>query len=133
MLAWRTLTFRNRERTRAQKVCPLPGRLCLASSMLGVLHTLGRFALTALPIAVMLAAAFFLSRGVHCVTAGRTSSPRETETVVAVRLAGRTDAEGFPSDAAWQNASPIKFDHDWQGRNADPQRETEVRLLWAQD
>ena len=31
----------------------------------------------------------------------------------------------------WQNASPITFDSDWQGKNADRGRETEVRVLWS--
>jgi alpha-galactosidase len=31
----------------------------------------------------------------------------------------------------WQSASPIAFCFDWQGRNADPGRETQVRVLWS--
>lgn len=54
-----------------------------------------------------------------------------TDTVTAVRLAGATDAGGFPRDAAWETAPPIRFSWDWQGRNADAFRETEVRLLWT--
>lgn len=27
----------------------------------------------------------------------------------------------------------ISFSHDWQGKHGDPQRETEVRLLWTRD
>ena len=56
-----------------------------------------------------------------------------TDTAIAVRLAGLADAEGFPRDAAWENAPPIRFNADWQGKNADPQRATEVRLLWTAD
>ncbi len=26
---------------------------------------------------------------------------------------------------------PLRFNADWQGKNADPERETEVRLLWT--
>jgi alpha-galactosidase len=36
-----------------------------------------------------------------------------------------------PPDSAWATASPIRFSADWQGLNADAQRETEVRLLWT--
>jgi alpha-galactosidase len=54
-----------------------------------------------------------------------------TETATAVRLAGGTDAKGFPRDAAWELAPPVRFRWDWQGRKADAQRETEVRLLWT--
>jgi alpha-galactosidase len=38
---------------------------------------------------------------------------------------------GFPPPKSWQSAKPVPFDTDWQGKNADPQRHTEVRLLWA--
>jgi alpha-galactosidase len=43
----------------------------------------------------------------------------------------------FELDAAhpakeWQSASPISFCADWQGKNADPGRETQVRTLWSQ-
>jgi alpha-galactosidase len=54
-----------------------------------------------------------------------------TATAIAVRLVGASDAEGFPQEAAWENAPPIRFDHDWQGKNSDPQRGTEVRLVWS--
>ena len=36
---------------------------------------------------------------------------------------------GFP--ASWDHAEPIRFQHDWQGKNLDPQRETEVRVQWS--
>lgn len=53
-----------------------------------------------------------------------------TDTAFAVRLAGATDAEGFPPEQAWELAPPIRFNADWQGKNSDAQRETQVRLLW---
>ena len=34
-------------------------------------------------------------------------------------------------DPAWQHADPIRFSADWQGQNADPELETEVRVLWS--
>ncbi|HZC65391.1 MAG TPA: carbohydrate-binding family 9-like protein [Candidatus Dormibacteraeota bacterium] len=46
------------------------------------------------------------------------------------RLKQPLDATGFPTQAAWQTATPILFDHDWKGQNPDPRRSTEVRLLW---
>ncbi len=49
----------------------------------------------------------------------------------AVRMMERCDAEGFPAPASWRRALPLRFDIDWQGKNADPERETEVRLLWT--
>jgi alpha-galactosidase len=33
--------------------------------------------------------------------------------------------------AEWQTAQPIRFSADWQGRNPDPELETEVRVLWS--
>jgi len=50
---------------------------------------------------------------------------------VAVRMTERCDAEGFPLPASWERALPLRFNTDWQGKNADPERETEVRLLWT--
>jgi alpha-galactosidase len=45
-------------------------------------------------------------------------------------------ADAVPLDAAhpaevWKSASPIVFSSDWQGKNADPGRETSVRVLWS--
>jgi alpha-galactosidase len=54
-----------------------------------------------------------------------------SDTVTAMRLAGTTDAEGFPAEAAWEAAPPLRFSADWRGLNADPGRETEVRVLWT--
>jgi alpha-galactosidase len=31
----------------------------------------------------------------------------------------------------WRLARPVTFDSDWQGKNADPGRETQVRVLWS--
>jgi alpha-galactosidase len=31
----------------------------------------------------------------------------------------------------WQSATPITFSSDWQGKNADPERETQLRVLWS--
>ncbi len=51
--------------------------------------------------------------------------------VVAAKLIMPLDQAGFPQAAAWETAQPVIFFADWQGRNADPQRQTEVRLLWS--
>jgi alpha-galactosidase len=50
---------------------------------------------------------------------------------VALRMPESADAEGFPNPSAWKHAKTLRFDADWQGKNADPERETEVRLLWT--
>ncbi len=52
---------------------------------------------------------------------------------VAVRMTEPCDAEGFPVRASWERAAPLRFSADWQGKNKDPERETEVRLLWTQE
>ncbi len=35
------------------------------------------------------------------------------------------------SSPQWDQAEPIRFSADWQGQNADPEMETEVRVLWS--
>lgn len=59
------------------------------------------------------------------------AAPMSNNTATAIRLLGDTDAEGFPRDAAWDAGTAIGFQADWQGRNADALRETQVRLLWT--
>ena len=41
------------------------------------------------------------------------------------------EADEFPTLSSWELAAPLQFKSDWQGKNADPERETEVRLLWT--
>lgn len=60
-------------------------------------------------------------------------NPRGNPTAFAAQLREKTDREEFPSEAAWEKASPLRFDQDWRGENPDPQRATEVRLLWTPD
>lgn len=52
-------------------------------------------------------------------------------TAVAVPYSGPLGLFGFPQMQAWSNAPLVRFDTDWQGQNPDPQRSTEVRLLWT--
>ncbi len=52
---------------------------------------------------------------------------------IGARVKGPLDARGFPQDAAWHSATPVCFCWDWQGANADPKRQTEVRILWSPD
>jgi alpha-galactosidase len=55
----------------------------------------------------------------------------DKQKAVAVHMAEPADPEGLPPRAAWELAEPLQFNADWQGKNADPERETEVRLLWT--
>jgi alpha-galactosidase len=52
--------------------------------------------------------------------------------VLAVRLSQPVGASGFPLERDWQRESPVRFCHDWQGKNDDPQRQTEVWVLWTE-
>jgi hypothetical protein len=52
-------------------------------------------------------------------------------TAVAVRMPELPDADGLPTPSSWELAASLRFNADWQGKNADPERETEVRLLWT--
>src|SRR5215470_7780258 len=54
-------------------------------------------------------------------------------TAIALTLSRALDKDGFPPSTAWEQSQPIRFDADWQGNNADPQRTTEVRLLWTKE
>jgi alpha-galactosidase len=57
---------------------------------------------------------------------------RSTErTAVAIRMPEPPDADGFPNASSWDLSGPVRFNADWRGKNADPERETEVRLLWT--
>lgn len=62
---------------------------------------------------------------------GPGKKPVNTQKAVAVQMAEPADAEGFPAAASWELAAPLGFNADWQGKNAEPERETEVRLLWT--
>ena len=53
-----------------------------------------------------------------------------TDAAFAVRMTTAADAEGFPLERAWETAPPVSFSADWQGKNTDRHRETQVRLLW---
>jgi alpha-galactosidase len=64
-------------------------------------------------------------------TVTRQKSANCAQTATAVRLVAQPDAEGFPRASTWDSAKAVRFDTDWQGKNADPGRATEVRLLWT--
>ena len=56
-----------------------------------------------------------------------------SDTVAAAHLSQPLATDGFPTPEAWNASGPVTFNSDWQGRNPDPQRETQVRLLWNPD
>jgi Carbohydrate family 9 binding domain-like len=51
--------------------------------------------------------------------------------IVATRVAGDLGLDASNSASEWGQAEPIRFSADWQGQNADPGLETEVRVLWS--
>lgn len=52
-------------------------------------------------------------------------------TIHATRVAGDLALDAAHPAAQWRSAEPVRFSADWQGNNADPPRETEVRVLWS--
>lgn len=79
----------------------------------------------------MLGYDFWIPCGAHRVMAGKSSSTFGNDTVLAMQFVRRTGGEGLPLGDAWENTPAIQFQHDWQGKNADPELQTEVRVLWA--
>jgi alpha-galactosidase len=58
-------------------------------------------------------------------------SPEIRSEIVAVRVPAEIPLNAMDSSKAWDSAQPVRFSHDWQGRNPDPKLETEVRTLWT--
>jgi alpha-galactosidase len=61
---------------------------------------------------------------------GTESKFDELLTAYALLLKESVTVEGFPEQIWWERALAIRFERDWRGEKADPQRATEVRLLW---
>ena len=59
------------------------------------------------------------------------SPPSHTAVAILIPHEIRLDAR-HPAPE-WDCATPIEFSQDWQGKNSDPARQTEVRLLWTPD
>jgi alpha-galactosidase len=55
----------------------------------------------------------------------------EQTRALAIRMTEPCDADGFPGPSSWETVKALRFDSDWQGKNPDPERETEVQLLWT--
>jgi len=54
-----------------------------------------------------------------------------TDVITAARVSGEISLDAANPAKDWQSAVPIRFSADWQGQNADPALETEVRVLWS--
>jgi alpha-galactosidase len=53
--------------------------------------------------------------------------------VIAARLRTPLDTAGLPEDLGWADTAPVTFCSDWQARNPDSERLTQVQLLWSPD
>jgi alpha-galactosidase len=51
--------------------------------------------------------------------------------VVASRVPQEMVLDARHAALEWQTAAPVTFCVDWQGMHPDPQRQTEVRVLWT--
>jgi alpha-galactosidase len=53
--------------------------------------------------------------------------------IVASYVGHEVNLDASYPAAEWKQANPIAFSTDWQGRNADPTRETRVLVLWSRE
>jgi len=50
--------------------------------------------------------------------------------ITAAYTSAEVELNAAQPSPAWQKATQVSFCNDWQGNNADPGRETKVRVLW---
>lgn len=74
-----------------------------------------------------------LNYNVWRMTPPMSNNADELPTAFALPLIDPPDAQGLPKASAWEKCPRVRFDHDWQGQNADAGRATEVQLLWTPD
>jgi alpha-galactosidase len=55
----------------------------------------------------------------------------EPSEIVAAHVIGQIKLDATHPAAEWGKAQPVIFCSDWQGKNPDDQRETQVRVLWS--
>src|SRR5690349_14715635 len=55
----------------------------------------------------------------------------QSSEIVASYVAGEIKVDAARPAAEWQKAHPVIFCSDWQGKNPDERRETQVRVLWS--
>jgi len=53
--------------------------------------------------------------------------------IIATFVSSAIVLDAAHSSPEWARTEPIRFSADWQGQNADPELETEVRVLWSQE
>jgi alpha-galactosidase len=57
--------------------------------------------------------------------------PEQKTEIVVHRASQEVTLNALNSSRAWASAEPVRFSHDWQGKNPDSGLETEVRVLWT--
>ena len=60
----------------------------------------------------------------------QTKDPSRAQ-IVATYVAHEIELNASRAGAEWNNARPVVFCSDWQGKNPDPGRATTVRVLWT--
>jgi alpha-galactosidase len=63
----------------------------------------------------------------------RASTSTASDEVIAAPVAGKVRLDAAHPAPEWNQATPVVFCSDWQGKNPDPARQTEVRVLWSPD
>jgi alpha-galactosidase len=66
-------------------------------------------------------------------TRSSVSEAGKLPTAHAPFLKDQLESGGFPAPLSWEKAPAIRFNADWKGERSDPQRETEVRVLWNRE
>ncbi|HEY1272826.1 MAG TPA: carbohydrate-binding family 9-like protein [Terriglobales bacterium] len=59
------------------------------------------------------------------------STPCASSSEVIAARVQKVRLDAAHPDAQWSKATPVTFCADWQGKNPDPDRQTEVRVLWS--
>jgi len=77
-------------------------------------------------IAILLASIAMMSQTAPLPKCATTASE-----IVASFVAAEISLDAEHPATAWLSAQPAVFCSDWQGKNPDEQRETEVRVLWS--
>ncbi|PYX96684.1 MAG: hypothetical protein DMG71_05120 [Acidobacteria bacterium] len=82
----------------------------------------------AFSLAILPAALYMMSESEpksHCAVAG--------DEIVAAPASQDFRLNAQHPSQQWQAATPVTFCSDWQGKNPDPARQTEVRVLWSSE
>jgi alpha-galactosidase len=77
-------------------------------------------------VVILLSSLRMMSQGIEPSRCAAQSSE-----IVASYVAGEIRLDAAHPAAEWQKAHPVIFCSDWQGKNPDEQRETQVRVLWS--